>query len=85
MLLLTVQEAAREAKVSSRTIRRLIQSGRLQASDFGTGGRRHDWRITPQALATVSPVAASPMPPARPTRRRHRPSPPPTGRFSIWP
>lgn len=53
-MLLTIPEAASLAKVSARTIRRLILSGRLVASDFGNGTERHDWRIAPDALLRVA-------------------------------
>lgn len=56
-LLLTIQQAARAAQVSERTIRRLLESGRLKGANYGTGRDRSDWRLTPDALADVQPVA----------------------------
>ena len=44
-LLLTLPQAAKAAQVSAKTIRRLVQAGRLKASDFGTRGRRSEWRM----------------------------------------
>lgn len=65
--LLTEEQAAEYAGVSRKTIRRLIESGRLEASDYGTGKRRH-YRIHPDALTHIKPVPAPPLP--QPRRRR---------------
>jgi len=61
----TVKEAADFANVSPRTILRLINSGRLEASDYGLG-KHHNYRITHEALVAVR------KPPAIPTRRPYR-------------
>lgn len=76
--LLTEQEAAERAKVSRKTIRRLIEQGRLEAADYGTQGQRN-YRIDPAALAKVgagpAPDAPGPVeitPPAPRPRRGSR-------------
>src|SRR4051794_9925101 len=43
----SVQEAARRARVDERTVRRWISSGRLRAART-----RHGWRINPVMLTT---------------------------------
>jgi excisionase family DNA binding protein len=71
--LLTESQAAAAAQVDKRTIRRLIQGGRLRAIDFGSG-KRHHYRIDPAELHAVQPVGEKPattLPSRRP--RRHRP------------
>ena len=73
-MLLTESQAAREAQVDKRTLRRLILAGRLRASDFGTRGRRF-FRIDPDDLKKVlsqPSVSATPTPPLPPSRRRRR-------------
>lgn len=55
-MLLTEVQAAREAQVDRRVIRKLIESGRLKAIDFGC--RRHRYRIEPSELTRIkAPVA----------------------------
>ena len=54
-MLLTEQEAAAIARVSLKTIRRLIASGKLDALNYGTGGRAL-WRIPRDALLRVQPA-----------------------------
>lgn len=66
-MLLTLKQAAAEAQTSVKTLRRLIQAGRLKAIDYGTKGGRHDYRVAPEALANVLPA---PEPQARVRRRR---------------
>ncbi len=56
-MLLTIEQAAEVANVSTRTLRRLIKGGRLKAQDFGTGKRNKAWRITPEALLDLIPSA----------------------------
>lgn len=63
-LLLTEQEAAQIAGVSRKTIRRLIEQGRLEASDYGTAGQ-HNYRIRPDALANLG-MNAAPAPAKEP-------------------
>lgn len=78
-MLLTEAQAAREAQVDRRTIRRLIQLGRLRASDFGSGARHH-YRIDPVDLRAIAPPpesAPTPMPPPTSRRRRQSLSPAP--------
>jgi len=73
-MLISLSEAAREAKVDRRTIRRLIQSGRLRALDFGNGTRRL-YRIDPadlRAITSKSIPTAPPTPISQPRRRRRR-------------
>lgn len=73
--LLTENQAADVAQVDKRTIRRLIETGRLRALDFGSG-RRHHYRIDLAELHAVQPVAKKPiiMTPHN-RRRRHLPLP----------
>ena len=77
--MLTEQEAAERVKVSPRTIRRLIQAGRLEAVNFATGRERARYRIHPDALARVTPPAE---PAEAPRRRRRRPVP--VGDTPVW-
>lgn len=76
--LLTEQQAADLAGVSRRTIRRLIEQGRLAAADYGTASQ-HNYRIHPDALADVgaaaegepeTPATVPLMPRLNPPRRR---------------
>lgn len=67
--LLTEQQAAEVAGVSRKTIRRLIEQGRLPAADYGTAGQRN-YRIHPDALANVKPATASAEPLSASRRRR---------------
>jgi excisionase family DNA binding protein len=71
--LLTESQAAAAAQVDKRTIRRLIETGRLQALDFGSG-KRHHYRIDPAELHAVQPVVDKPaITPPLPRRRRQQP------------
>ena len=63
--LLTEAQVAALAQVHPRTIRRLIDRGKLPALNFGNG-RRKVYRIDPAALLNVQPVHL-PLP-----RERHR-------------
>jgi excisionase family DNA binding protein len=56
--------------INKKTVRRLIESGRLRAVDVGSS--RHCYRIDPEDLKNISPAKplASSMPP--PARRRFR-------------
>jgi excisionase family DNA binding protein len=73
IMLLTETQAAREAQVDRRTIRRLINDGRLRALDFGSG-KRHYFRINPADLRAVlkRPEECSSTPPNLASRARHR-------------
>ena len=62
--LLTESQAAAAAQVDKRTIRRLIETGRLRALDFGSG-KRHHYRINPAELQAVQPVAEKPSVPEK--------------------
>jgi hypothetical protein len=70
--LLTLKQAETAAGTSGKTLRRLIQAGRLHAVDYGTKGGRHEWRISREALASVKPAAQDENAdtPARARRRR---------------
>lgn len=87
--LLTIAEAAKAAKVSVDTIRRRIADGSLVAINYGTH-RRAEWRIDPQALKAVQPVAPAhkngPAELNRPGRRprRRAAATPHGGRVSVW-
>jgi hypothetical protein len=70
--LLTDKQAAVEAGVSVFTIRRLCDSGRLDCTDYGAGGRRHKWRIHPEALRNVKPVPQTTEEATQPPPRRRR-------------
>jgi excisionase family DNA binding protein len=65
--MLTVEEAGKFAKVSPWTIRRLIERGKLPASNFGSG-RRDIYRIKLEDLSRVQPF--QPPPPRERPRRR---------------
>lgn len=72
-MLLTVEQAAKEAQVSPDTIERRIAEGRLVAANYGTA-KRKSWRITPEALAAMKPPVQMPEPtPQLPSRRGRRP------------
>lgn len=84
MGLLTIEQAAISAQVSSKTIRRRIAEGRLNAVNFGTS-KRADWRIDPAALSQLKPAAepAPTIPPATQPRQRRRPTSA-AGRVLVW-
>jgi excisionase family DNA binding protein len=71
-MLITEAQAATEAQVDKRTVRRLIETGRLKAIDFGS--KRRHYRIDPEDLKSISAApdgqAPEPLPPA--VRRRGR-------------
>lgn len=69
---LTLAEASREAQVSVKTIRRRIAEGRLEATNYGTA-KRADWRIAPEALASLKPIDTSGEIKTLPNRRGRRP------------
>jgi len=54
-MLLTEAQAARELQVDKRTLRRLIESGRLRAVDIGSGRRRYH-RIDLKDLKSIAPA-----------------------------
>lgn len=71
-MLYTIKEAAREAQVSEKTIRRLVMAGRLLALDYGTKGQRN-LRIPKEALlAVVVPLAIAEAKGTPPRARRRR-------------
>lgn len=70
--MLTEKEYAELNKVCPRTVRRLIESGRLAASSFGSG-KRPMYRIDPAAKPTAAPAEPAPAPRGR--RRRVTTSP----------
>lgn len=76
LVFLTEEQAAQVAGVDKQTIRRLIEKGRLKATDFGTG-KRQFYRIAPEDLMAVTPrLQDESLQPqeaiAPPTRRRRR-------------
>lgn len=79
---LTLPEAARQLKVSVRTLRRLHAAGRLDFIDLGSGGERHNYRVTQEALANIRPAKAPErLPPTPPRRGRAAKS---AGRVRVW-
>lgn len=76
-MLLTEREAAVMAKVSIRTLRRLIQRGKLPALNYGTE-KRKSYRINSDDLLGVQPVE-NPLS-ARPPARK-----PPQVEKTVWP
>lgn len=83
-MLLTETQAAREAQVDKRTVRRLIETGRLKAVDFGSG-KRHHYRIDP---ADLKGIAAGPVETGAdrlpPVRRQHRQPTAPVGTVAAY-
>lgn len=85
--LLTEQQAAALAGVSKKTIRRLIEQGRLKACDFGTG-TQHNYRVHPDELFRVAsipltnPEPTQPSPQVRP--RRRQPASPVSDETRVW-
>lgn len=51
--LLTEREAAALMRVDRRTLRRLVEAGRLRAINVGSGKRRH-YRFTQQAIFDIA-------------------------------
>ena len=71
-MLLTEKQAAAELQIDRRTLRRLIESGRLRAIDVGGGLRRH-YRIAPAELVAIANAEATnvtPYPEVRVQSRR---------------
>ena len=83
--LLTEQQAADAAGVHRKTIRRLIEQGRLKAADYGTA-RQHNYRIHPDDLARVAPIPApkSVTPPVPSFRRHSNRQSAARGRVAVW-
>lgn len=74
-MLLTEREAAAVVQIDRRTLRRLIQSGRLRAVDIGSGKRRY-YRIDPSDLRRIAPNVSPPestISRPRPHRMRYSP------------
>lgn len=90
VLLLSEAQAAQAAGVSRKTIRRLIEKGRLRAADYGTGGH-HNYRINPSDLVIVQAGSAgdggdeAPTPPGRRARAGRRKSAEPQAVADLWP
>lgn len=53
-MMLTESQAAELIQVDKRTIRRLVQTGRLRAINIGCGSRVH-YRIDPEDLRQILP------------------------------
>jgi excisionase family DNA binding protein len=53
-MLLTEKQAADELQIDRRTLRKLIESGRLQAVNVGGAHRKH-YRVHPDALKEIIP------------------------------
>jgi excisionase family DNA binding protein len=68
---LRVREVAKRLSVTTGRVLTWIRAGRLRAIDVAEGtGKRHRWRITPEALAEFE--ATRTVAPNRPTPRRRR-------------
>jgi len=52
-MLLTEKQAAQQLQIDRRTLRKLIDSGRLKAINVGGGTRRH-YRVHPDALGEIT-------------------------------
>jgi len=71
-MFLTETEAAQQLKIDRRTLRRLIEAGRLRALNVGSGRRRH-YRIAQSDLTEVNstqPALQQTSSPHRLVRRR---------------
>jgi excisionase family DNA binding protein len=73
-VLLTLDEVAQQLRVSSRTVRRLISSGRLPATAVNPGSRRKLLRVRQEDLDAFQAPGGldehAPLPPLRVKRRR---------------
>lgn len=65
-MLMTEKQAAEKLQIDRRTLRKLIESDRLQAINVGGSGRKH-YRIHPDALKEIVPDN-----PIKVTQRRMR-------------
>lgn len=72
-MLLTEVEYAQVAKISVKTVRRLINAGRLLVEDYGTA-TRHNYRIDSEARP-IPATTQDASPAAHLPRRRRRSSP----------
>ena len=92
----TEQEVADQLKTSKQTVRRLIESGKLKASNIGAGKHRI-YRIREEDLiaflspspTAISPTAtATPQPPSTPLMpprpRRRQSSTAQVGQALVW-
>lgn len=68
MSLLTEKQAASFAGVDRKTIRRLIEAGRLPAADYGTGKKKL-YRINPDDLLSIKRGIPAPDVRLRPHRQ----------------
>ena len=69
---LRVKEIAARLRVDVGRVLEWIKSGRLRAIDVSEGaGKRHRWRITPEALAAFEQSRASTQP-TKAIRRRSK-------------
>jgi transposase len=67
---LRVREVAAHYQVTDGRVLTWIKSGRLRAIDVSEGaGRKHRWRVTPEALAEFE-AARTAVPTPRASRRR---------------
>ena len=84
--LLTEAQAAEQAGVSAKTIRRLIDQKRLPAADYGTAAQ-HNYRIDPADLSRVmgsTKKEEASKPSHRPSRRQRRSTSSSRGSNQIW-
>lgn len=69
-ILFTVAEVAERLKVSTDAVRALIHTGKLTASNVGSGTRRPRWRIAAEALDRFLAAQAAPRCATRRPRKR---------------
>jgi excisionase family DNA binding protein len=71
MTLLTEQQAGEAIGVSAKTVRRLVDAGRLEWVNLALKPGKRLIRIPPEALARILPPPSD-APPERTRRRRRR-------------
>lgn len=70
----SVSEIAKRWSVHRATVFRLVQAGRLRASDFGLGSSRGTWRVSHEDLLdyerSLSKASGGPSSPGAPLKNR---------------
>lgn len=72
----TPAQAAAQLKMNVNTVRGLINSGSLRASNVSRGKERPRWRISVEELASFAQRRSNKPTPKRTTRRRQLPEVP---------